>query len=241
MADQETPRSARAQTIDDLSEDTLGVGSIDIRTIRDLLIRPREVLEAWMTQGPTANGRYTRPLRLYLALNGVLMLIQFLNGGSSNLLTGLPPEVLTPVIEASGKTRDAFLADADGWMSLITVPLLASLYVAAATPLLRGWDRDDLGWRRGLRAACAYLNAWTVPLLPIAWFLYGTGPLAALAALAMAILGLVAFLRMGRGRWYQSMFGGVIKALALATAIAIVGLLGSGLVAAVGLYAGTVA
>lgn len=240
MTDQETSRSARAQTIDDLSEDALGVGSTDLRTIRDVLLRPRQVLDAWMTQGATGNGRYARPLRLYLALNGVLMLVQFLNGGSGNLLRGLPPELLLPTIEASGKTRDAFIADADGWMSLITVPLLATLYVVTATPLLRWWDPDKLGWRRGFRAACAYLNAWTVPLLPIAWFLYGAGPLAALASLAMAVLGLVAFLRMGRGRWYRSPLAGFGKALILATAIAVIGLLGSMLVAAIGLYAGAV-
>ena len=51
MTDQETSRSARAQTIDDLSEDALGVGSTDLRTIRDVLLRPRQVLDAWMTQG----------------------------------------------------------------------------------------------------------------------------------------------------------------------------------------------
>ena len=240
MTDHENTRSARAQTIDDLSEDALGVGSTDLRTIRDLLLRPRQVLEAWMTQGATGAGRYARPLRLYLALNGVLMLIQFLNGGSANLLRGLPPEVLLPAIEASGKTRDAFIADADGWMSLITVPLLATFYVVAATPLLRWWDPERLGWRRGFRAACAYLNAWTVPLLPIAWFLYGAGPLAALASLAMAVLGLVAFLRMGRGRWYRSPLVGGVKAVILTAVIAVIGLLGSILVAAIGLYAGTV-
>lgn len=241
MSKQDQSRAARAKTIDDLSEDTLGVGSTDVRTVRDILLRPRQVLEAWMTLGPTGDGRYARPLRLYLALNGVLMLIQFLNGGSANLLRGLPPEILLPAIQASGKTRDAFIADADGWMSLITVPLLATLYVFTATPLLRWWDPENLGWRRGFRAACAYLNAWTVPLLPIAWFLYGVGPLATLASLAMAILGLAAFLRMGRGRWYRSSLTGGFKALVLAAAIAVVGLLGSVVVAAIGLFAGRVA
>ena len=56
----------------------------------------------------------------------------------------------------------------------------------------------------------------------------------------MAVLGLVAFLRMGRGRWYRSPLAGFAKALILATAIAVIGLLGSMLVAAIGLYAGAV-
>lgn len=241
MTDQDNSRSARAQTIDDLSEDALGVGSTDVRTVRDILLRPRRVLEAWMMQGPTANGRYARPLRLYLALNGVLMLVQFLKGGAGYLLEGLPPEILNPILEASGKTRDAFVADADGWMSLITVPLLAFLYVVAATPLLRWWDQENLGWRRGFRAACAYLNAWTVPLLPISWFLYGTGPLATLAGLAMLLLGVVAFLRMGRGRWYQSPLAGVAKSLVLTTTVGVAGLLGTGVVTVVGLVAGAAA
>ena len=61
--------------LNDLSDDALGFGVLELRTARDVVLRPRTVLEAWMTQGPTGGGHYARPLRLYLALNAILMLV----------------------------------------------------------------------------------------------------------------------------------------------------------------------
>ena len=31
---------------------------------RDLLVRPRLVLQAWLIEGPTGGGRYAKPLKL---------------------------------------------------------------------------------------------------------------------------------------------------------------------------------
>ena len=239
MSEQEqSAKSTRSQTVDELSEDTLGFGSADLRTARDLLVRPRQALETWMSLGPTGGGLYTRPLRLYLALNAILMLVLFLSGGSSYMLTGLPPEMLNPLIETSGKSRDAFLADADNWMTLIMVPFLATLYALVTAPLFRGWDAEDLGWRRGFRASFAYLNAWTLLLLPISWFLYGQGWTAVLASLTMLVLGVVTFLRMGRGRWYRSTGPGVAKALVILVCLGAVGTLGGMAITGIGLAAG---
>ena len=165
----------KAGGLNDLSDDALGFGLLELRTARDVVVRPRTVLEAWMTQGPTGGGHYARPLRLYLALNAILMLVLFLKGGTAMMLGGMPPEYLDPLIAASGKSRDAFMADADNWMSLVLVPLLSVFYALAATPLMRWWDPEKLGWRRGFRAAFAYLNALTVPLLPFSWWMYEVG------------------------------------------------------------------
>lgn len=239
MSEQEqSAKPTRSQTVDELSEDTLGFGSVDLRTARDLLVRPRQVLETWMVLGPTGGGLYARPLRLYLALNAILMLVLFLSGGSSYMLTGLQPEILNPLIEASGKSRDAFLADADSWMTLIMVPVLATLYALVTAPLFRWWDAEDLGWRRGFRASFAYLNAWTLLILPISWFLYDQGWTALLASLAMWVAGVATFLRMGRGRWYRSTGPGVAKALAILVGLASVGALGGIAITAVGMAAG---
>ena len=43
-----TDGETRKQALKDLSEDALGFGGVDIRTVRDLLIRPRLVLQAWI-------------------------------------------------------------------------------------------------------------------------------------------------------------------------------------------------
>ena len=241
MADDDTTQEpTRQQAFKDLSEDTLGFGQVDLRTIRDLILRPRQVLEAWMTLGPTANGQYTRPLKLYLALNAILMLVLFLRGGSSYMLEGLQPEILNPILEASGKTRDGFLANADGWMSLTMVPILSLLYALATAPLLRWWDPEKLGWQKGFRSAYAYLNVWTVPLLPLSWFMYGTDPVAQALSVVMFVLGFVAFLRTGKGRWYQSLPGGIGKGLVLLAAIGVAGMIGFTIVINIGILAGMV-
>jgi hypothetical protein len=235
---EQSAKPTRSQTVHDLSEDALGVGSDELRTARDLLVRPRFVLESWMTLGATGGGAYTRPLRLYLALNAILMLILFLSGGSGHMVAGLPAEFLAPLIETSGKSRDAFVADADSWMTLFMVPLLSALYALATAPLFRWWDAENLGWRRGFRASFAYLNAWTLLMLPISWFLYGQGWTALLASTAMWVMGVVTFVRMGKGRWYRTIGAGVGKGLVVLLSLCAIGFLGSTIITAIGLAAG---
>lgn len=236
-----TPSSSTRQAVHEFSEDALGFGMVELRTARDLLIRPAAVLEAWMTGGATGHGRYTRPLRFYLALNAILMLILFFKGGSGYLLEQLTPDQLARMVEVSGKSHEAFVSRADGWMTLTMVPLLAAIYVLAVAPLLAWWDREKLGWRGAFRAGYAYLNAWTVPILPIAWFSYGGGVVAVLSSLVLLVLGFAAFMRMGRGRWYQGWLGGLGKAAVLMGALTIAAVIGGQLVVAIGLYAAAVA
>lgn len=239
MSEQEqSAKPTRAQAVHDLSEDALGFGSTEVRTLRDLLLRPRLVLESWMTLGATGGGAYARPLRLYLALNAILMLMLFLSGGSGHMITALPPEMLDPLIKTSGKSRDAFVADADSWMTLFMVPLLSALYALAIAPLLRWWDPENLGWRRGFRASFAFLNAWTLLMLPISWFLYGQGWPALLASIAMWAMGIGTFLRMGRGRWYRTTAAGVAKSLTALISLYAISLVGGMAITAIGLAAG---
>lgn len=220
---------------DELAEDVLGMGGRELVTVRDLLLRPATVLMAWMEGGAEGGGVYARPLRLYLALNAILMLILFLKGGAGFMLEGYPSEVMTPLLEQSGKTRDAFIADADGWMTLVMVPLISLFFALAATPLLRWWDKDDLGWRRGFRATFGWLCAWTLPMMPLAWWGYGKGPVAALVSLVIMLLGIVAFVRMGRGRWFKTSLVGVVKGVVLMAAVQIAAGFGGVLVGGIGI------
>ncbi|MHC3128298.1 hypothetical protein OB03_13880 [Brevundimonas sp. GN22] len=223
---------------EDLAEDILGFGRQEVVTARDLLVKPSQVLAAWMEQGAEGGGRYARPLRLYLALNAILMLLLFLRGGAGFMLDGIPDDVMGKLLERTGKSRDGFVADAEGWMTLVMVPVLSIFYSVAVTPLLRWWDKADLGWRRGFRASFAWLNAWTVPMLPLAWWSYGNGTLQVWMGLAITLLGMVAFLRMGRGRWYQSNAGGIGKAIVLMIVLGIAAQIGGLLVGAIGLLGG---
>lgn len=220
---------------DELAEDFLGFAGREIITARDLLLRPSTVLRAWMEAGPEGGGAYARPLRLYLGLNAILMLILFLQGGAGFVLEGMPPAVIDPLIEQSGKSRDAFVADADGWMTLVMVPLLSAFYALAAAPLFRLWDKEDLGWRKGFRATFGWLCAWTVLMLPFSWFSFGTGTgPSALVSAAIMLLGILAFVRMGHGRWFRSRVVGVFKGLALMLAVQIAAAIGGLLVGMVG-------
>lgn len=228
----------KAGGLNDLSDDALGFGALELVTARDVVLRPRAVLEAWMTQGPSGGGRYARPLRLYLALNAILMLLLFLQGGSAMMLGGVPPEMMDPLIAASGKSRDAFMGDADNWMSLVLVPLLSLFYALAAAPLLRWWDPERLGWRRGFRAAFGYLNALTVPLLPFAWWMYDGGVGALVGNVALFVIAIAAFMRMGAGRWWRSPVGGLARGVGLWVAIQLGGAIGFVPVLLIGVLAG---
>ena len=220
---------------DELAEDVLGFAGREVITARDLVLRPSTVLRAWMEAGPEGGGAYARPLRLYLGLNAILMLLLFLKGGAGFMLDGIPPTVMEPLLEQSGKSRDAFVADADGWMTLAMVPLLSAFYAMAAAPLLRLWDKEDLGWRRAFRASFGWLCAWTVMMLPLAWFSYGTGPQAAMVSAAIMLLGIIACVRMGHGRWFRSRIAGVFKGFALMFAVQVAAALGGVLVGMVGI------
>jgi hypothetical protein len=239
MAEPQPPApEPKAGGLNELSDDALGFGLLELRTARDVVVRPRTVLEAWMTQGPTGGGHYARPLRLYLALNAILMLILFLQGGSAMLLGALPAEMIDPLVAASGKSRDAFMGDADNWMSLAMVPLLSLFYALAAAPLLRWWDAENLGWRRGFRATFAWLNALTVPLLPFSWWMYNPGPGQTIGSLALFLIAIAAFMRMGAGRWYRTPVFGLAKALGLWLSIQLGGGVGFLLVLLIGVLAG---
>jgi hypothetical protein len=220
---------------DELAEDVLGFAGRELTTVKALILRPAMVLEAWMEAGPDGGGAYARPLRLYLGLNAILMLLLFLKGGAGFMLDGMPPEVMDPLLEQSGKSRDAFVADADSWMTLAMVPLLSAFYALAAAPLLRLWDEEDLGWRRGFRACFGWLCAWTVPMLPLAWWGFGTGPQAAMVSAAIMLLGIIAFFRMGHGRWFRSRVIGVVKGVTLMLAVQIAAAFGGLLVGMVGI------
>ena len=234
----QAPENLRSK-ISDLSEDTLGFGVLELHTVWQLIRDPRAVLEAWMTAGPSGGGAFARPFRLYMGLNAILMLFVFLQGGvARKIFAGLPPRVVDSLIVASGKSRDAFIGDADGWMSLTLVPILSLFYALATAPLLRWWDPDDLGWKRGFRAAFAYLCGWTVLMLPVAWWSNGPGAVAQIAFAAIIAFGIVAFIRMGAGRWWESPLGGLGKAIGLAVAIQIGAAIGFLPVLAIGLAAG---
>lgn len=226
------------QDIKDLGEDATGFGATELRTLWRSIVRPAEVLEAYMTGGPTGHDEFTRPLRLYLALCGLMMLVAFAMGGVENRLGQvMTPELLAPLLEVSGKSRDAFLADADGWISLFLVPILSLFFALAIAPLMRWWDAENLGWRKAFRATFAYLNAWTILILPFCWTAYYE-PAVIPGQILLLVAAVVTFVRMGKGRWWRTWLGAVMKSIGLFVAVQVASAVGGLILGGVGLLGG---
>ena len=75
-------------------------------------------------------------------------------------------------------------------------------------------------------------------MLPVAWWASAPGIVSQIASAAIIALGIVAFIRMGAGRWWESPLGGLGKAIGLAVAIQIGAAIGFLPVLAIGLAAG---
>lgn len=111
----------------DLADDAMGFGLAEVRTAWAMLVQPARSLDAYMRLGPTAGGTLARPLRLYLALNAVMMLMMFLLGGMEIMLDAVLPEGWEAGARQAGKSVDEYRADAEGWVSLTMVPLSSAL------------------------------------------------------------------------------------------------------------------
>lgn len=211
MTDQAQPAPiSRRQQFVDLCEETTGFGEIEFRTFRDLLVRPRAALEAYLIHGPTGGRIYSRPFGFYMALCGVLMFYIFLAGGLKGLIEAEPPASLDAWIARSGKSRDAFISDAESWLSLVVTPLIAICNALFMTPLLKWWS--GLDWRRSLRSANVLMCVWTVPIL----FLGPLPQMQGFQLISMAVMWaalIVAFLRLGRGLWFVQWWEGALKSL----------------------------
>jgi len=214
MSEAQSDKLASREDLERLSQDAVGFGTLELRAIRALLLRPREALEQWMTLGPTAGGLYARPLRLYLSICGVMMLIMFLSGTDGELVKAAPRDFVAGLAKGAGKSLESYMGDVGNWMNLLLVPLTSALYALVAAPLLRWWDPENLGWRRGSRATFVFLSAWSIPIVPLTWWV-GNPDSAVWASLVIVAAALYTFVRMGKSRWWRTPLGAGLKGLTL--------------------------
>lgn len=129
-----------------MAEDVLGFNLRSLRTLRDLIWRPRLVFESILAR----DGRYTPMLRLFLALIGVQIAASVIWGGygavAARGLAESGPETLDQLEQALGRDIDEVLAVYSTAMSILHGPVV-SAFSALSVFVLRGF-----GARRALGA-----------------------------------------------------------------------------------------
>lgn len=214
-------RSTRRQALSEFAEDATGFGAAEWRLTRDLIVKPRAVLDAYDAYGSSAGGHYPKPVRYYLLINGLYLLAVTLFGGFERTFDLNPQsaEVLPEMAQYAGKSVGEFRADLDQWFSLISVPIWTLFIAGAAYLLIRRWSPADD--RSDFRQTFSLLNAYTLLTIPPA--------LVALVVpslmwwelpLTFLLLG-VAFARMGSSRWWRTRRGGWLKGAVLLLAVAL--------------------
>lgn len=220
----------RKGAVREFSEDVTGFGGAELRTTRDLYLRPSRVLDAYEAGAPDLGG-YTRPLRYYLSINGLYLLLIAVTGGFGRLLHAYPASVIEQVARWSGKTVQAAGSDLDKWYSLLAVPALALALFGPLYLLFRRWSA--VGPRIAFRQVFTFLSCWTLygapPALVLMWF----PTLAALNLLTFPLVFLATYTRLGRGRWWRTTSGAWGKGLLLFLVVLLSSALGGLLAAAV--------
>ena len=110
----EEARRSRREGLSELAEDAVGFGGQELRLTRDLLLRPGAVMDAYDAHGSTAGGLYPKPLRYYLTLNGLYLLVITLLGGMESMFVrafaSSSPTALPKVAARAGKSEGELIA-----------------------------------------------------------------------------------------------------------------------------------
>lgn len=230
---------ARRGRFSEFAEDAVGFGGQELRLTRDLLLRPAAVMDAYDARGGTAGGLYPKPMRYYLTLMGIYLLLIALLGGFEGALSGGGMDVLWGKLAvAAGKSQGEFMADLDQWYSLISVPITAAFFGGAAFLLIRRWSPADD--QQDFRQTFSYLNAYSVVAVPFGLASVAFEPLRPWMLPITFLLLAVTFARVGAGRWWRTRRGawgkGALMLLVNLVAILPAGLLMMGIAAAAARY-----
>lgn len=197
MTESDPRKEPVRKRLGEVAEDATGFGAAELRMTRDLVLDPARVV---ILQA-TPQSAYPRPLRYYLTLNALFLLLLGMLGGFEGRLGALPAELFEPVVRMSGKSLDGFMADLDQWYSLLAVPLMALSSYPVLGLLFRRWSIHDPGARG---QAFTFMSGWSLWGAPFA--LAGTVSAALGSATAYISFAVVAvlFFRMGREVWWRT-------------------------------------
>jgi hypothetical protein len=199
----------RREGLAELAEDTVGFGGQELRLTRDLVLRPGAVMDAYDAHGPTAGGIYPKPLRYWLTINGLFLLLSAISGAMDRTFgdASTSGRGLELMAARAGKSVDEFRADVEQWMSLFSLPIYALIFGGMLFLLFRRWspgaDRQDF------RQTFTYLNAYTVWVLPFscASFLLPTKIMLVITIPLTLVIMAILFALLGRGRWWRTRAG----------------------------------
>jgi hypothetical protein len=215
----EEAKRTRREGLAEFAEDAVGFGGQELRLTRDLFVRPRAVMDAYDAHGSTAGGLYPKPLRYYLTLNGLYLLVIAVLGGFERALTrGEGAETLGRLADLFGKNRQAFLADLDQWYSILAIPMFAIFIGGGAYLLIRKWSPGDD--RQDFRQTFTYLNAYTVLALPLGIGQLLFDGLTNVSLILTFVLLALTYVRVGAGRWWRTPAGAWGKGLLLMLVLA---------------------
>ena len=190
----------------EFAEDAVGFGGQELRLTRDLFLRPAAVMDAYDAHGPTAAGLYPRPLRYYLTVMGLYVLVIALFGGFERQMSGEAFDTLfTPLATAAGKSLVEYRADFEQWYSLLAIPVTAVFFGGACWLLIRKWSLA--GDRHDLHQTFTYLNAFSILGIPCGLATVLVPSLSyIMLPLSFALMALT-YARVGAGRWWRTPAG----------------------------------
>jgi len=204
MSEDEASPAPR-KVVHDLAEDATGFGLAELRTTRDMIVRPAALMAALDDVGDTGGGRYARPFRYYLTLNGLYLLVIAMVGGFGRAFAVAPEGIVETWAARAGKSVDAFTADADQWYALTIVPLVAFFLFWPLYFWFRRWSGSTP--RIVSRQVWTFMGAWTLYALPFGFINILRPDWAGVTGFVAPILWLILLLRFGRARWWTSVLG----------------------------------
>ncbi len=199
----------KREDLNNAVEDALGFNFRSLKTLFDLIVRPRRVFESYAARDRVT---YTPAIRIFFGLIGVQVLTSVIWGGWEGMLTRQieqgPDDVRAAYEQVSGGNLQAFVshyADAASFGQPILVALFTSLSV-----FVLGWFRRQLSWPSRMNIAMGVMSVGTVvgvltmPLIASDNFMSAVW----LGSAAVAVAYFLTIFRGGRGIIADS-FGGL--------------------------------
>ncbi|MAL09603.1 MAG: hypothetical protein CMF74_08065 [Maricaulis sp.] len=226
---------ARKDETEDFLEDILGFNFRSLRTLRDLLIRPRRVFETYAVRD---RETYTPSLRLWLGIISIQVLFSVIWGGYGGILLSQwqsqPESTIASIETAMGGSIEAIA----GYYGDVAT-LLHAIVVGGSTAFsafLIGVFNKSLSWAARINITFGILTAASVIGLLMLIVAAITGTMAFLnwSIALIALIYWITFARGAPGILARSRTGAVLKGALFSFVTMLLVLLGGAVMAIIG-------